>query len=85
VSAITNRSSVACLRVKTMAAFFQSDGKIPLRSLEIEAIFVGRHINLRSKRRAVGAFNGCGCFGRLSALQKCELQTGAKDKHLEDR
>ena len=33
------------------------DGRKPLRSLEIEAIFEGRHINLRTKTRAVGAFN----------------------------
>jgi hypothetical protein len=63
-SVITNRSTVACL----IGPFLPSDGKTPLRSLEIEAIFEGRRINLRCKTRAVSAFNGCGWFSAVESL-----------------
>ena len=85
-SVITNRSTVACLRVRIIGPFLPSDGKTSLRSLEIEAIFEDRHINLRSITRDVSAFSGCGwAFGRVRALQIRELQTEAKDKYSGDR
>jgi hypothetical protein len=67
-SAITNRSTVACLRVRIICLFLPLDGKTPLRSLEIEAIFESKHINLRRKTRAVSAFNGCGWFRAVESL-----------------
>jgi hypothetical protein len=67
-SVITNRSTVACLRVRIIGPFLPSDGKTPLRSLEIEAIFEDRRINLCSKTRAVSAFNGCGWFSAVESL-----------------
>jgi len=65
---IPNRRTIACLRVRIIGPFLPSDGKTPLKSLDMEAIFEGRHINLRSKTRAVSAFNGCGWLRAVESL-----------------